>query len=93
VRSIHIAGEPEWVLEARERGQSSRIVRLKKRDMGKRSNGSGAPELDAPIDSIAEILGNVLEAKKVDAGRLFCKLGKGGDDIANIRARSDIGLK
>jgi hypothetical protein len=93
VRGIHIAGELERVQEARETGEGSRVVGLRQRNMGERGDRSSTPELDTPIDSIAEILGDILETKKMDAGGLFRKFSEGGDGVADVRACSDVGVK
>ena len=90
---IHIASELKWTQNAREGQQRRGIIRLKERD-GRKSSGRGSkPELDAPINCAADILCDVLEAKEVDMGRLFGKLGQSGDGIANIWASRDVGIQ
>ena len=94
VGCIHVTSKLEGVQKARKRRERRGIIGLEKRNMGKqRGNRSRAPELDTPINSIAQILGNIFKTKKMDTGGLFRKFFQGGDGIANVRASGDVGIK
>jgi hypothetical protein len=88
--SVDVSNELEMTGNRWESGEGRVREEHLERDGRKSGIGSRAPVYNTPIDGIAKVLGDVLEAVVMQGGRFDSEFGKSSDSIANVGACCDV---